>query len=124
MGVFLVVTVVFLLIALVVLLVAIGVFLAENEGILNDQITSDYLDKLGNRFSVYHSEYYHRIDPNYSAEVKKSIEKSPFAIRVIFPYYIEYVGVIPVWSRSKSRIDAMFATGEKSNWKRKKLGLE
>lgn len=119
---------IFLIIVLVVLLliftIVLGMFLAENDGILNDQITSDYLDRLGNRFSVYHSEYYHRIDPNYSAEVKKSIEKSPVIIRLVFPYYIEYVGAIPIWSKSKSRIDAMFATGEKNDWKRKKLGLE
>jgi hypothetical protein len=105
-------------------MIATGIFLSENDGILNDQLIGDYLDKLGNKFSVYHSEYYHRIDPNYSAEVKKSIEKSPFAIRVLFPYYIEYVGAIPAWSKSKSRIDSMFATGIKSDWKRKKLGLE
>ena len=118
---------IFLIIVLVVLLliftIVLGVFLAENDGILNDQLIGDYLDKLGNRYSVYHSEYYHRIDPNYSAEVKKSIEKSPVVIRLIFPYHIEYVGAIPIWSKSKPRIDAMFATGEKTDWKRKKLGL-
>lgn len=118
---------IFLIIILAVLLfiflIVVGIFLGENGGILNDQITSDYLDKLGDKFSVYHSEYYHRIDPNYSAEVKKSIEKSPIVIRLIFPYHIEYVGAIPVWSKSKPRIDAMFATGEKTDWKRKKLGL-
>ena len=105
-------------------LIVLGVFLADNDGVLNDQIVVDYLDKLGNRFSVYHSEYSHRVDPNYSANVKKSIEVSPFAIRLIFPYYIEYVGAIPAWSKSKPRIDAMFVTGVKNDWKRKKLGLE
>ena len=104
--------------------IVLGVFLAENEGILNEQTTEDYLNKLGDSFNVYISEYTHRIDPTYSANVKKSIEQSPAVIRLVFPYYIEYVGAIPVWSKSKPRIDAMFATGTKSNWKRKKLGLE
>lgn len=119
---------VFLIIVLVVLLfiftIVLGMFLTDNDGILDDQTIKDYLDKLGNQFSVYHSEYSYRIDPNYSANVKKSIERSPTLIRLVFPYHIEYVGVIPVWSKSKPRIDAMFGTGIKSDWKRKKLGLD
>ncbi|CAB4125393.1 hypothetical protein UFOVP54_128 [uncultured Caudovirales phage] len=124
MGVFLIILIVAAVLAFIVFLISIAFFLSENGGIINDQIVVDYLDKLGNQFSVYHSEYSHRVDPNYSANVKKSIEKAPFAIRVVFPYYIEYVGAIPVWSKSKPRIDAMFETGIKSDWKRKKLGLE
>lgn len=119
---------VFLIIVLVVLLfiftIALGMFLAESDGILDDQLVAEYLDKLGNQFSVYHSEYSHRIDPNYPANVKKSIERSPQIIRLVFPYTIEYVGAIPAWSKSKPRIDAMFATGVKTDWRRKKLGLD
>jgi hypothetical protein len=119
---------VFLIIVLVVLLfiftIVLGMFLAENDGILDDQTVKDYLDKLGDSFNVYISEYTHRIDPTYSANVKKSIEQSPAVIRLVFPYHIEYVGAIPAWSKSKPRIDAMFGQGTKSNWKRKKLGLE
>lgn len=117
-----------LIIILVVLLlifsIVIGMYLTENSGILDDQTIKDYLDKLGNQFSVHHSEYSHRIDPNYSANVKKSIEKSPPIIRLIFPYTIEYVGAIPAWSKLKPRLDAMFATGIKTDWRRKKLGLD
>ena len=119
---------VFLIIVLVVLLliftIVLGMFLAENDGILGDQTVKDYLDKIGDRFQVYHSEYFHRIDPNPSSNVRRSIEVSPTVIRLIFPYYIEYVGAIPAWSKSKPRIDAMFATGVKTDWRRKKLGLE
>jgi hypothetical protein len=119
---------VFLIVVLVVLLliftIVLGIFLAENDGILDDQTVKDYLDKLGDSFNVYISEYTHRIDPTYSANVKKSIERSPAVIRLVFPYHIEYVGAIPAWSKSKPRIDAMFVTGVKSDWKRKKLGLE
>jgi hypothetical protein len=114
-----------LAIVLVIFLIVIGIFLTENGGsIINDQLIAEYLDKLGNDFSIYHSEYSHRIDPKYSANVTKCIDKSPQIIRLIFPYNIGYIGVIPVWSKSKSRIDAMFATGVKTDWKRKKLGLE
>ncbi len=117
-----------LIVILVVLVfiysIVLGMFLAENDGILDEQTIKDYLDKLGDSFNVYISEYSHRLDPTYSANVKKSIERSPAVIRLVFPYYIEYVGAITAWSKSKSRIDAMFATGTKSNWKRKKLGLE
>jgi hypothetical protein len=118
---------VFLIIVLIVLLfiftIVLGMFLAENDGILDDQIIKDYLDKLGDSYSIYIGEYTQRIDPKYSAPVKKYIERSAPLIRLVFPYYIEYVGVIPVWSKSKSRIDAMFGTGVKRNFKREKLGL-
>lgn len=118
---------VFLIIVLIVLLfiftIVLGMFLAENDGILDDQIIKDYLDKLGDSYTIYIGEYTQRIDPKYSAPVKKYIERSAPLIRLVFPYYIEYVGVIPVWSKSKSRIDAMFGTGVKRNFKREKLGL-
>jgi hypothetical protein len=112
-----------LAVILLIFLIVLGMFLLEYDGILDDQLIAEYLDKLGNQFSVYHSEYSQRIEPNYSANVKKSIERSPQVIRLVFPYTIEYVGVIPAWSKSKPRIDAMFATGVKTDWRRKKLGL-
>jgi hypothetical protein len=119
---------IFLIIISIILLVLYSIvlafFLAENDGILSDQILQDYLDKLSDKYKIYISEYCHRIDPTYSANVKYPIDRSPKVIRLLFPYYIEYIGVIPVWSKSKSRIDAMFAKGTKSDWKRKKLGLE
>ena len=114
-----------ILAALVIIyLIVLGMFLAEYDGILDDQTVKDYLDKLGDKYDIYIGEYYQRIIPTYLAGVKKDIEKSPSIINLVFPYYIGYVGVIPVWSKSKPRIDAMFAQGTKSNWKRKKLGLE
>ena len=114
-----------LLAALVIVsLISIGLFLSEYDGILDDQTIKDYLDKLEDNYDVYIGEYTQRITPTYSAKVKKDIERSPAVAGLIFPYHIEYVGVIPVWSKSKPRIDAMFGQGTKSNWKRKKLGLE
>jgi hypothetical protein len=116
--------VIFLAVLLLVYLIALGMFLAEYDGILDDQTMKDYLDKLGDNYTTYMGEYSQRIDPTYSANVNKSIERSPSIISLVFPYNIGYVGVIPAWSKSKPRIDAMFAQGVKSNWKRKKLGLE
>ena len=112
-----------LLAAVITYLIALGLFMSEYDGILDDQIIEDYLDKLGDSYTIYIGEYSQRIDPKYSAPVTKSIERSPPFIRLVFPYYIEYVGVIPVWSKSKSRIDAMFGTGVKRNFKRERLGL-
>lgn len=114
-----------ILVALVIVsLIVIGMFLSEYDGILDDQIIKDYLDKIGDSYTTYMGEYTQRITPTYSAKVKKDIERSPALIRLVFPYHIEYVGVIPVWSKSKSRIDAMFGTGIKRNFKREKLGLD
>ena len=113
-----------LIVVLVVYLVILAFVLAENSGILDEQILQDYLDKLSNNYKVDISEYYERIKPNYSTSLGTYITRSPSIIRLIFPYHIEYIGLIPVWSKSKPRIDAMFATGIKSDWKRKKLGLD
>ena len=113
------------LVALVIVsLIVLGMFLSEYDGILDDQTMEDYLDKLGDSYTIYIGEYTQRIQPTYSAPVKKDIERSPPLIQLVFPYYIEYVGVIPVWSKSKSRIDAMFGQGLKRNFKRERLGLE
>ena len=108
----------------IVFLIVLGMFLSEYDGILDDQTMEDYLDKLGDSYTIYIGEYSQRIDPKYSAPVTKSIERSPWIINLVFPYHIEYVGVIPVWSKSKSRIDAMFGQGIKRNFKRERLGLE
>ena len=103
--------------------VSLGLFLTEHDGILEDETLQEYLDKLGDKYKVHNGQYHQRIEPSYSARVSRNIEKSPPVIGIVFPYYIEYVGAIPVWSRSKSRIDAMFATGIKRDFKRERLGL-
>ena len=103
--------------------IVLGIFLTENDGVLNDQLIAEYLDKLEDNYTIYIGEYTQRITPTYSAKVRKDIERSPAVIGLIFPYQIEYVGAIPIWSKSKSRIDAMFGTGIKRNFKRERLGL-
>jgi hypothetical protein len=56
----------------------------------------------------------------------KPIYKTKFGI--IFPYYINGVGVVPVWYKSASEIDSLFNELKKGsefeNKKRKSLGLD
>jgi len=113
-----------LLAAVLMFIVSLVLFLSEHDGILEDETLQEYLDKLGDKYKVHNGQYHHRIEPSYSVLVYRCIERSPPIIRIIFPYYVEYVGAIPVWSKSKLRIDAMFATGIKRDFKRERLGLE
>jgi hypothetical protein len=120
---------IFLLLAILVVLalttsVAFGLFVSEHEGILNDEIIKEYLDRVGNSYKVCNRQYFQYIRPTSLSDISKDIERSPKVIRLVFPYYIEYVGVIPVWSKSKLRIDAMFATGVRRDFKRERLGLQ
>lgn len=108
------------ILAIILTVILSSIFILENRGILNDNLLEEYLNKISDEYEVYQSEYFSRIEPKY---LKKYIEKS-WRIYWLFPYYIEYVGVIPIWSKNKKRIDAMFATTPKEDWKRKKLGLE
>lgn len=108
----------------IVSILVLGMFLSEYDGILEDEILQEYLDKLGDKYKVYNGEYSQRIEPLNVASVSKYIERSPKLIRLVFPYYIGCIGVIPAWSKSKLRIDAMFATGVKRNFKRERLGLD
>lgn len=99
-------------------------FLADNSGVLDEQILKDYLDTLGDDYEIRTSEYCTRIYPKISSNVCRNIEISPGGIKMIFPYYIEDIGVIPFWSKSKTRIDIMFTSAPRKDWKRERLGLE
>ena len=98
--------------------------IGDEGGILNEDILEEYLNTLSDNYIIYRSEYTTMIDPLHSANVRKRIEVSPKGVKFILPYYIPGVGVIPAWSRSKKRIDAMFETSPKEDWKRKELGLK
>ena len=108
------------ILAVILTVILSSFFILENKGILNDNLLEEYLNNISDEYEVYQSEYCYKIEPKY---LKKDIEKS-WRIHWLFPYYIEYVGVIPIWSKNKKRIDDMFATASKENWKRKKLGLK
>jgi hypothetical protein len=104
--------------------VVLGIYLAENSGVLEEQILKDYLDTLGDDYEIHTSEYYTRIYPKASSNVRRNIEISPIGFKMLFPYYIEDIGVIPFWSKSKTRIDTMFTNAPKKDWKRERLGLK
>jgi hypothetical protein len=120
----------FLILVLILVIVFIGMVvgtvmhMSDEGGILNEDVLEEYLNTLSDNYTVYRSEYTTMIDPLHSANVKKRIEVSYLAAKFIFPYYIPDVGVIPAWSRSKKRIDAMFETSPKRDWEREKLGLK
>ena len=109
---------------IIVYSIMVGIYLAENSGVLEEQILKDYLDTLGDDYEIHTSEYYTRIYPKESSDVRKNIEISPIGFKMIFPYYIEDIGVIPFWSKSKTRIDTMFTSAPRKDWKREKLGLK
>jgi hypothetical protein len=96
----------------------------ENEGIINDDLLDEYLNKLSDNYRVNQNKYFERIEPTKYGNKRKFIEKSMKLIRPLFPYYIEDVGVIPFWSKSVKRINEMFDTEKKNDWKREELGLD
>jgi hypothetical protein len=130
------------MIVLLIILVSLGILaLAIMETIIlfddgtpiPDQDISDYLDKIviekliegvskrWNDKFVLHVKGYtvrHNINP--------SIYETQYSI--LFPYHIPEVGVIPIWSKSYSRVKKLFKDNiENSSYKtdkRKKLGLE
>jgi hypothetical protein len=98
-----------------------------------DKDTSDYLDKIekedlmngvskrwNDKFVLNVNGFNHRHHSNPSIyQTKHSL---------VFPYYIEDVGVVPIWSKSYMRLRAIFKehienTVYKTD-KRKKLGLD
>ncbi len=100
---------------------------------ISDKDISDYLDKIENenlmngvskrwnkKFVLNVNGYNHRHQNN------PSIYQTQYSL--LFPYHITDVGVIPVWSRSYTRLRTIFKenieqTPYKTN-KRKKLGLD
>ena len=97
--------------------------LNDEGGILDEKVLEDYLNTLSDNYEIYRSEYTISIVPLSPSTLRKQIEVSYPAATLLLPYYIQGVGVIPIWSKSKKRIDAMFESSPKVDWKRKKLGL-
>ena len=126
-----------LLIVLIVSLLVWGVFesvtLFELGSPISDKDISDYLDKIviekliegvskrwNDKFVLHVKGYTVRHNSN------PSIYETQYSI--LFPYHIPEVGVIPIWSKSYSRVKKLFKDNiENSVYKtdkRKKLGLE
>lgn len=126
-----------LLIILIVGLVVLGIFesiaLFELGSPISDKDISDYLDKIESENLI--NGVSKRWNDKFVLNVKgytarhtnnPSIYQTQYSI--IFPYHITDVGVIPIWSKSYSRVKKLFKDNiENSVYKtdkRKKLGLE
>jgi hypothetical protein len=126
-----------LLIVLIVGLVVLGIIetvtVCELGSPISDKDTSDYLDKIekenlmngvskrwNDKFVLNVNGYSHRHTSN------PSIYQTQYSL--IFPYHIIDVGVIPIWSKSYTRLRTIFKENiENSSYKtdkRKKLGLD
>jgi hypothetical protein len=126
-----------LLIVLIVGLLVLGIFELVTSCELGSPIPekdiSDYLDKIekenlingvskrwNDKFVLNVNGFSHRHTSN------PSIYQTQYSL--IFPYHIDGVGVIPIWSRSYTRIKTIFKENiENSSYKtdkRKKLGLD
>lgn len=126
-----------LIIVLILGLLFLGIFetitLFEEGSPISDKDISDYLDKIekenlingvnkrwNGKFVLNVKGYNHRHDNN------PSIYQTKYSL--LFPYHISDVGVIPIWSKSYTRLRTIFKenienTVYKTN-KRKKLGLD
>lgn len=92
-----------------------------------DSDVLEMLDKYSNQYNSirenYSNNYYIQARSNYQV---KEIHKTTWSL--LFPYYINNVGVIPVWYKSAPQIETLFKElikgSEFENKKRKKLGLD
>ena len=122
-----------LLIILIVGLLVWGIFesvaLFELGAPISDKDLSDYLDKIENKNLI--DGISQRWNDKFVLNVRgygnnPSIYETEYSI--LFPYHIPDVGVIPIWSKSYSRVKKLFKDNiENSVYKtdkRKKLGLE
>jgi hypothetical protein len=128
-----VVLLIILIVGLVVLGVLESIALFELGSPISDKDISDYLDKIekenliegvtkrwNDKFVLNVRGYTHRHNDN------PNIYQTQYSL--LFPYYIVDVGVIPIWSKSYTRLRNIFKediekTPYKTN-KRKKLGLD
>lgn len=125
MMVFLIVLAVLVLFALVVFEL---VLLSEEGAPPKDSDVLEMLEKYRNHYDKIRENYSggnYYIGGRVSYEVK-DIYKNKYSL--LFPYYIDGVGVIPAWYKSASQIENIFKElmkgSEFENKKRKKLGLD
>jgi hypothetical protein len=103
-------------------------FLFYEEGTPpKDSDVLEMLEKYGNKYDNIREScggsYYIRGKISYEV---KEIYKTKYSL--LFPYYIDGVGVVPVWYKSVPQIETLFKElikgSEFENKKRKKLGLD
>jgi len=123
-----VVLLVILIVGLVVLGVLESIALFELGSPISDKDISDYLDKIESKNLI--NGVSKRWNDKFVLDIigwpNPSIYETQYSI--LFPYHIPEVGVIPIWSKSYSRVKKLFKDDiENSTFKtnkRKKLGLD
>lgn len=106
------------------------IILFEEGSPIPEKDISDYLDKIEKKNLINGVRVSKRWNDKFTLNVNgfdnPSIHKTQFSL--LFPYHIGDVGVIPVWSKSYTRIKNLFKENiENSSYqtnKRKKLGLD
>ena len=97
---------------------------SENRGILSDEVLGEFLDKIGSKYTTCRTSYTQRIEPDYDLKLGFNyITQSSEDLNIIFPYYIQGVGVIPFWSKHIGRINKMLKPESKKEVQRKQLNL-
>jgi len=123
-----VVLLVILIVGLVVLGVLESIALFELGSPISDKDLSDYLDKIESKNLIdgVSKRWNDKFVLNVNGYANPSIYQTQYS--VLFPYHVVEVGVIPIWSKSYSRVKKLFKCNiENSTYKtdkRKKLGLE
>lgn len=128
-----IVLIVILIIGLIVLGIIETITACELGSPVPDKDISDYLDKIEsenliNGVSKRWNDKFVLNVKGYTARHNNNPSIYQTQYSIIFPYYITDVGVIPIWSKSYSRVKNLFKDNiENSVYKtdkRKKLGLE
>lgn len=125
--------IILVLIGILALIIMESIILSEEGSPIPDQDISDYLDKIESENLIngvtkrWNDKFVLNVN-GYTARHmdNPSIYETQYSI--LFPYYVYDVGVIPIWSKSYSRVKKLFKDNiENSTYKtdkRKKLGLE
>lgn len=125
--------IILVLIGILALIIMESIILFEEGSPIPDQDISDYLDKIESENLIngvtkrWNDKFVLNVN-GYTARHmdNPSIYETQYSI--LFPYYVYDVGVIPIWSKSYSRVKKLFKNNiENSTYKtgkRKKLGLE
>lgn len=126
-----------LLVVFVTVLVIWGFFeiiiLFEEGSPIPEKDISDYLDKIENENLIkgvdrsWNGKFFLKVDGyTHRHTDNPNIYETQFSL--LFPYYIYGVGVIPVWSKSYTRVKKLFKENIENSLyqtnKRKKLGLD
>jgi hypothetical protein len=104
-------------------MIAICITISEEGPIIPEKLVDEYLDKVRDKSEYIYTGYFHKLDCGYSNPgIYKS---SPVFFTFLIPYYINGVGVIPVWYKSAQEIKKLMGETKerRENKIKEKLGL-